>query len=163
MKYIYVLQGVSGSGKSTWARATARDAMKRGKTVAICSADRFFEDERGVYTFDVSKLSDAHAACFRDYLTALARGVDLVIVDNTNTTTMEVSPYFLAANSVNLDQEIPHESYIIQIMRFACDDLELAASRNKHGVPLRGIQGQAARIERFDDENYLGWEVEKAP
>lgn len=163
MKQIYVLQGVSGSGKSTWAKVRAYEAIKQGRTVAICSADMFFEDALGVYTFDASKLSEAHAACFRDYIGAVTSDVDLIIVDNTNTTTMEVSPYFLAAQSINLhNKEVQPEgeSYRIQILRFDCPDLSVALARNKHGTPIKAIQGQAERIERFDKENYLGWPVE---
>ena len=93
---IIVLQGVSGSGKSTAAKAAAQGFRVAGRSVAIVSADDYFMrvhvDGSTSYEFDPSKLGEAHASCFRRYLDALQTGVDVIFVDNTSTTTMEVAP-----------------------------------------------------------------------
>lgn len=155
-RQVLILQGVSGSGKSTFAR-DVEQRLERRTMVTVCSADSYFEQD-GQYRFDVAKLGDAHATCFRDFCDNLSWGTNLVVVDNTNTTTMEIAPYMLAVAAANLSLPAGYK-YTARIVRFACDDLEAAAQRNAHGVPLRGIVGQAQRIEAFDEQNYLGWEV----
>ena len=154
-RQVLITQGVSGSGKSTFARDVER-RLERRTMVTVCSADAYFERE-GEYRFDVAKLGEAHAHCFRDFCDNLSWGTNLVIVDNTSTTTMEIAPYMLAVAAANLS--LPESKrYTALIVRFACD-LEAAARRNAHGVPLRGIQAQAGRIAGFDEQNFFGWSV----
>ena len=155
-RQVLIMQGVSGSGKSTFAR-DVEQRLERRTMVTVCSADAYFEQD-GVYRFDVAKLGEAHAHCFRDFCDNLSRGTNLVIVDNTSTSPVEVAPYMLAVAAANLSLPAG-DKYTAHIVRFACDDLELAAARNTHGVPLRGIQAQAGRIAGFDEQNFFGWSV----
>jgi predicted kinase len=54
-KNLYIVRGLPGSGKSTFARSIA-------KPYQIFEADQYFM-KRGKYNFDVTKLKDAHDDC----------------------------------------------------------------------------------------------------
>jgi uridine kinase len=94
---VIVLRGVSGSGKTTFAKLLA---SQWGYFVA--SADDYFTDIDGNYNFDASKLGDAHAFCRKNFQIALnnplCRGV---IVANTNTKESEFSFYENAAKEAD--------------------------------------------------------------
>ena len=134
MANIYIMRGLPGAGKSTWARRNYPEAH-------VCSADTFFLDDEGVYRFDGTLISQAHASCLRGFAEILAsiardpsKSPEVVIVDNTAIKAWEISPYY------NLAKAYGHESRIIHVK---CD-AETAHSRNVHGVPLE-------RVEKMDD------------
>ena len=95
---VLILRGISGSGKSSVARAIV-SAHPPG-TVAVCSADDFFL-QGGVYRFDFNQLGAAHEACRRSFDSALRRRIPIIILDNTNTTLREYEPYVSAVISFN--------------------------------------------------------------
>jgi adenylylsulfate kinase-like enzyme len=90
MRVMYVLHGISGSGKSTWAR---RFCAKLPDTWAreIVSARNFFLDKHGIAHFDPDKLGQAHEECqlnargFMEWANIWTTRA-ILIVDNTNTT-----------------------------------------------------------------------------
>jgi len=118
---VMILRGIPGCGKSTWAK-TQRGAV-------IVSADNFFMHD-GEYKFDPTKIAHAHYDCFRKYLAAIRRKSPLIIVDNTNTSLWEISPYVLAGES---------HGYTVEIHSFKCP-VEVAVGRNIHGVPPKSVQ-----------------------
>lgn len=131
-----ILSGLSGSGKSTYTSHCCGGAK-------VQSADTFFM-VNGEYRFDVSKLSQAHGACFKGTIEALQNGESHVVVDNTNTSNEEIAPYVLAGQAFGYEVEIvtliapkgmSEEDYIAE-----------CAKRNAHGVPAAGIAAQAQRI-----------------
>lgn len=136
---VVVLAGVSGSGKSTLARKLAAQVREDGLRVEVVSADDYFI-RMGPYEFNPAKLPEAHADCFRRFLGALISRVDVVIVDNTNTTPAEVAPYMLAAASFR---------YYAEIKRIKVD-VDVAAGRNIHGVPPTTVRAQHERLERSE-------------
>lgn len=127
---VIIMQGLPGSGKSTFAKEAGG---------LVVSADDFFvELGRGTYTFDAARLSEAHGQCFRRFIAAVAvQKTPLVIVDNTNTTPMEISPYYLAAQAFGYDAEI---------VRVECPTY-VAAARNTHGVLEATIHAMAKRMD----------------
>jgi len=119
---VKILRGISGAGKSTYTRAHYPNAY-------VVSADLFFIDPQGNYNFDASKLGEAHASCFKNYIKALIDGQDLIVVDNTNTTAWECSPYVAGACAYGYEYEI---------ITLECDP-DIAANRNVHKVPKKSV------------------------
>lgn len=137
MKQVIVMQGIPGSGKSTHIKE--RWWSPEGNVVVVSANHYFTELGGGTYAFDPSKLSEAHGKCFRNFIMALWTGKDVVIVDNTNTTTAEVAPYMAAAAAWGYEAEI---------RRIECDP-EVAAARNIHGVSSAGVNAMAERLAAF--------------
>lgn len=101
MKKVIVLSGISGSGKST----LCEDLLNGSQGVKV-SADHFFM-KQGEYIFDAARLGEAHADCFRHFIHFLqTKSVDTVLVDNTNCSSDEISPYMLAASAFEWEAEI---------------------------------------------------------
>lgn len=137
---VMILRGLPGSGKSTFTR--------QYEGAVICSADHYFETLDG-YKFNPSELPNAHAACFRKFLGALQNGHDdVIIVDNTNTTAWEISPYVAAAQAYGIEAEVVH---------IECDP-EVAFTRQTHGVPRHAFE---AMSERLNEGLPPFWKVRK--
>ncbi len=132
---VIVMRAIPGSGKSTFAKKILKDFEKGGKSVLICSADQFFYDlGGGEYKFDFKLLPQAHGKCFRQFIEAMqARTHDVIIIDNTNLRSSEISPYKIGADAYGYD-------FIIKEVKA---DQETAFKRNQHGVALRGHQMMA--------------------
>jgi len=129
-KIAIVMQGQSGSGKSTYVAANYPTAM-------VCSADDYFMVD-GEYRFDVAKLGEAHKACLRSFLLAMAAEEPLVVCDNTNTSLWELAPYVQTASALG---------YKVVVVRCVAS-AETAAKRNTHGVPEAAVKGMTDRLEK---------------
>jgi predicted kinase len=129
MDNVIILRGLPGSGKTTYAEKFFQGAE-------VVSADHFFMVV-GEYKYDPAKIGDAHANCFRRFVRLMIQGFQDVVVDNTNISAWEISPYILAANAYN---------YQPTILEFECDE-ETALKRNIHGVTEDTIRGMAMRME----------------
>jgi len=58
MKNLYIVRGLPGSGKSTFAKKLV------GEDFLVCEADKYFIDkETGEYNFDITKIKEAHKFC----------------------------------------------------------------------------------------------------
>lgn len=119
---LYVLIGAPGSGKSTWAS---------GLGAVVCSADDHFIED-GQYRFDPRLLGDAHAACFRKAVEACGARATNIVIDNTNTTAVEISPY------VALGQAYGYEVVPVVFV---------ARGQNIHGVPEERVREARDRID----------------
>jgi len=138
MKQVIILRGLPGSGKSTFAKNLKVDFSNVYRT-EIVSADDFFTIAlTGEFKFDPTRIGDAHADCFRRYLQLLQTKIDRVIVDNTNTTRLEISPYVLAAEAFGYSHLIKY---------FPCS-IEEASERNIHNVPIETIARMAMGFEQ---------------
>lgn len=139
---VQILQGLPGSGKSTYARTVADKHL-------IFSADNFFMVE-GVYTFDSRKIQAAHDACLRGFAETFNKcfGEEkIVIVDNTNTTVLEVAPYYRLAQAYGAKVDI-----LFFDVPFA-----VCMSRQTKGVPEEAMSRMAASLAYFDRENAFNW------
>lgn len=151
-----ILRGLPGSGKSSYAAQMEEEYNH----VAVFSADDFF----GVgddYDFKPELIGEAHKwnmrnfeACLRDlmwsdgkYFRADVSDDSLFIVDNTNTTFVEMAFY------VGLAQvyDIPFE-----LVWFKCPP-ETSKKRNSHGVPDKVIDNMAARFQGRKEMVCHGW------
>ncbi len=126
MAKVYILRGIPGAGKSTWAEGTDDPP---GVEV-VCSADHYMVNSEGGYEFRADMLSAAHEKCLRKFVDEIKwDDVDGVIVDNTNILTAEIAPYYQVAKARGHD---------VRIVQFMCDPA-IAASRNIHGVSAQKI------------------------
>lgn len=135
---VTILRGISGAGKSTYTRTFLPSAL-------VCSADLFFELGGDGYKFDASKLGQAHQWCFSQFEAALQRGVENVVVDNTNTKLWEFKNYVAAAAKYG---------YTVQVVRLTVDP-KVAAARNVHGVPADKVQQMQDRFQDFPGETII--------
>ena len=153
---LILLMGISGSGKSTVAKALCGDVTstvvlgdsplgrrvtgiatgrRLGDTV-IGSADTYFVGPDGVYRHDAAFLGRAHGECLRYVVGALERESSLVIVDNTNTSLIECAPYIALGQAY--EQEV-----VVLVLNVSVGK---AIERNVHQVPEAGIAAQAGRL-----------------
>jgi predicted kinase len=97
-KILFIIRGVSGSGKSTFAKKIV------GHDFLVCEADKYFIDkETGEYKFDASKIKDAHKFCQDTVETYMKDSLvndqfyREIAVANTFTQEWEMEPYFKLA------------------------------------------------------------------
>jgi len=138
-----ILSGVPGSGKSTYGESLITYQLASPPVIGeIYSADHYFTNPyTGEYNFDPAKLGAAHSSCLLGFIGATSAHSPRVIVDNTNTTAVEIAPYYQVALAYGYDVEI------VTVM-VNHGDLAKCAERNKHGVPLKSIIRMADNIKR---------------
>lgn len=139
-KRVCILIGPSGAGKTSF----AKDILTaNGRGLLTVSADHWFM-EAGEYLFNPTELGNAHAACMRAFVEGLqSPAYDVIIVDNTNTTREEISPYLLVAQAFGADVEV----FVIGQDALTSEAVQKQyAERNEHGVPLYTIRAQCKRI-----------------
>ena len=136
-KICYILRGLSGTGKSTLAKAL-------GNKGSIFSTDDLFMVD-GEYQFDPSKLGEYHAENLRlatEFMERFAPHTTpaICVIDNTNTQHWEYEKYLDAAKE---------NGCMVQIISvdWKREDIPLYAERNSHGVPEEAIQRMADRWE----------------
>src|SRR6185369_13094251 len=102
MNKVYIMRGPSGCGKSTKAKE-----ISSKYSFVICSADNFFiNNETGKYNFNPQLLKRAHSNCRQDFINALEKNIECVIVDNTNTQFWEAQFYIFTALAYNYEVNI---------------------------------------------------------
>jgi predicted kinase len=87
MKELYIIRGLPGSGKSTFAKSLGGVHFE---------ADMYFELD-GEYKFDPNKLGKAHEWCHNSIMEAMKAGESRVVVSNTFTQEWEINPYLKLA------------------------------------------------------------------
>jgi len=141
MKTLLILQGLPGSGKSTWTKACQEDFKEEGKKAIIASADSYFESEiDGTYKFFPEGLGEAHRQCRAKTYDALRdERTDIIFVDNTNLSLWEVDTYY------HMGKEVGARMCLI---RFDCS-LETALARNTHRVPQETMERMEKKLQAF--------------
>jgi uridine kinase len=86
---LYLIRGVSGAGKSTF----ANNLFESGVVHKVFEADDYFYMENGLYEFDASRLRAAHQLCQANAGYVLGQLKQSVAVSNTSTTEKEVKVY----------------------------------------------------------------------
>lgn len=129
MKTLYIVRGVPGSGKSTFAKSLGGTHFE---------ADMFFMKD-GEYKFNMSKIKEAHKWCQDSVNTAMimnnTAGLnETIVVSNTFTQEWEMMPYFEMAEL--------HEYRVFSII------LENRhGGVNEHNVPEDKIEQMKNRFE----------------
>lgn len=147
---VVILRGLPGSGKSSLATSLPLSTQSASGSVLsrdfltqlthgirkpdsssdwfICSADNFFLDEQGRYCFNPTLISNAHEACFTQFVQALENRTQRIVVDNTNSQYWEYRRYQALAQALG---------WRVSILEMQCPSLEVLSlinSRNTHGV-----------------------------
>lgn len=130
---VVVLQGTSGSGKSTWAKGQA-DAL-------IVSADKNLYDSTGRYTFTPEAQSQGHHLCLQEFVKAMVSPAapGNLIVDNTNTQALYMAPYVAMGLAFGC---------MVDVLSFRAPP-EVCVARNNGRAPLTIVQTMVEMIEHF--------------
>ena len=129
---LILLRGLPGSGKSTLGNVILQ--LPNNNPQEVLSADDFFVNNEGEYTFDGTKLKEAHNYCQFRCSERMRQQIVRIVVANTFTEDWEMKPYFDMAERYNyrvhtLIVENRHES------------------ENIHGVPDDKLQKMKNRFE----------------
>ena len=135
MKNLYIVRGLPGSGKSTFAKKLV------GEDFLVCEADKYFIDkETGEYNFDFTKIKDAHKFCKDTVETYMKDSLvndqfyREISVSNTFTQEWEMEPYIELA-----------KQYGYQVTSLIVENRH--GGVNEHNVPEDKIEIMKNRFE----------------
>jgi predicted kinase len=124
-KILYIVRGIPGSGKSTFAKQL---------TSNVFEADHYFIDNEGNYNFDPSKIKDAHKDCQDNVRYAMESSITKIAVSNTSTQEWELQPYFELS-----------EKYGYTVFSVVVENRH--GGVNQHGVPEDKLQIMKDRFQ----------------
>jgi hypothetical protein len=127
---LYIIRGVSGTGKTTYAKEIRCSDWPACDRPAHFEADMFFTDPYGNYDFDPNLLHQAHQWCQLNVL-RMMRQYEPIIVSNTFTTFKEVEPYLKMADRYG------YEVYVVTMEK---------EYGSIHNVPDEVMEKQRARF-----------------
>ena len=132
-KKLYIVRGLPGSGKSTFAEALV------GSDFLVCEADKYFMVD-GEYKFDATKLKQAHESCRNMVETYMKDSLvndqfyREIAVSNTFTQEWEMQAYFDLA-----------EKYGYMVFTVIVENRH--GGVNQHGVPDDKLEQMKNRFE----------------
>lgn len=142
MKKMIIMRGASGSGKST----LAKKLWMLNLGAVIFSTDEVYTaviagETTPQYFWSANTLREAHAVNLEKSRVACERGIETIIIDNTNTTWKEIQPY----------AEIAYKhGYEVEIKEPETDwksDVKALTKMNTHNVPEFVVEKQLGRFE----------------
>ncbi len=125
-KMIYLVRGIPGSGKTTFAKQLAPNW--------VFEADHYFYDNDGNYNFIASEIKEAHKECQQYVGYAMESNTPKIAVSNTFTQEWELQPYYELA--------IKYGYYVTSIIVE-----NRHGGTNKHGVPDDKLEQMKNRFE----------------
>ncbi len=127
MKHVYIMRGIPGSGKSSI--AWDLPALVICGSSAIHSTDDLCMVD-GEYKFDLELAPQRHAQNLENFKASLEKGMEVVVVDNTNIKVQQYEPYVTAAQAAG---------YRVAFVELLHPTLDEAVERSTHGVPRETI------------------------
>lgn len=126
-KELFIVRGVPGCGKSTFAESLCR---QHGVHL---EADMYFMKD-GKYKFNLDKLRNAHEWCYRECERALQHEIARVVVSNTSTQLKEFKKY------MELGEKYGYTIYSIVVEN-------RHGGTNSHNVPEETLRKMKDRFE----------------
>lgn len=123
MKKLYIVRGVPGCGKTTFAATICEN---------VATADDYFMVD-GEYKFDITKLHKAHKQCQDTAERFMTFGVDLAVA-NTSTTEKEMKAYYKMA-----------EKYGYTVFSIIVENRH--SGKDTHGVPAETLDKMRNRFD----------------
>lgn len=139
MTKLYLVRGLPGSGKTTFANTIGAEIDAR-----VYEADQWMVNSDGVYEYNPSHLQYCHRMCLSHTRASLLRE-ESVIVANTFTRIWEMQSYFDLAHELDIPCEV-----------FVCPKVH----PNIHRVPEETIKRMADRWEILDVETVVMYNVD---
>jgi predicted kinase len=134
-KVLYIVRGIPGSGKSTFAKKLV------GEDFLVFEADKYFiNQDNGKYEFDISKIKDAHKWCQNLVENCMKDNMinnqyyPEIAVSNTFTQEWEMEPYLQMA-----------ETYGYKVFSIVVENRH--GGKNVHGVPDEVLTKMRERFE----------------
>ena len=124
-KILYIVRGIPGSGKSTFAKTLSDNHYE---------ADMYFLDQESNYNFDGTKIKNAHTWCLDRVKTDMAVARQKIVVSNTFTQEWEMESYFEIA-----------KQYGYKVFPIIVENRHEGI--NQHGVPEDKIEQMKNRFE----------------
>jgi predicted kinase len=129
---LILLRGLPGSGKSTLAKIILQ--LPSNAEPEVLSADDFFENQNGIYNFDVTKIKEAHNYCQFRCSERMRQQKARIVVANTFTQEWEMDEYFKMA-----------ERYNYRVHTVIVENRH--GNENVHGVPKDKLQQMKDRFQ----------------
>lgn len=149
VKVMILMRGLPGSGKTHLAQVIVSLVTGNEFSQHIFSTDDYFIMlGRGNYAYDFNQLDQAHNWNQKRVSEALKRGINPVVVDNTNSQSWEMRPYVFMAVEQGYSVEV-----LEPVTEWRNKEGELA-KKNVHNVPREKIRQMSERFEP-------GWTGEK--
>ena len=136
MKKLYIVRGLPGSGKSTFAEALV------GSDFLVCEADKYFIVD-GEYKFDATKLREAHEWCRNRVETYMKDSLvndqfyREIAVSNTFTQEWEMEAYYKLAEKYGyMVFSVIVENRHGGVNQHGVSDVKLAQMKNRFEIKL---------------------------
>lgn len=133
---LYIIRGIPGSGKSTYANKLKTLLFEKGLSVTHFEADMFFMHD-GKYQWNPKLIGLAHKWCFDNVFNSFDNGTEAVIVANTFVKLEHLMPYINTANKHGFD---------VVVYRMNNN------FKNIHNVPDESINRMKDGFEDYDSE-----------
>lgn len=134
VKSMFILVGLSGSGKSTWIQSFIEKHNLRN--YALASADDYFSLS-GKYIWDPTKLEDAHYYSYKTFVNAYKNNTPYIFIDNTNLNSKERDRYILPALNAGYDVYV----------KVLPANVSFSAEHNIHGTAVKTLEKQRRRLD----------------
>ena len=128
---VFILRGIQGAGKTTFARLMSNVCGAAGIDFIRCNADAWFYIN-GVYSWSAAGLEHAHQYAKGQFSYGLVEALDVILVDATN---VEYSTYSWYAKAAR------YHGYKVAYVEWDCGDdwdlMQRAVARSEHVPPHR--------------------------
>jgi len=128
MKELYIVRGIPGSGKSTFAKSLVK------KDYCHKEADQYFLDENGEYQFKPTQIKAAHQWCQDEVDNLMRYSHSPIVVSNTFTQEWEMEAYYKLA-----------KQYGYRVTSIIVENRH--GGINEHGVPEDKLEQMKNRFE----------------